>query len=88
MRKIITVLLFCLFASTSFVYAGNVETIDKDGLKALLGSPELVLLDVRTGRDWGSSEFQIQGAVRVEGGDISTVAAQTGKDKTIVLYCA
>lgn len=80
------VLLFLLFWASPLV-AGSVEIMDKDELKALLGSDNLVILDVRTGRDWSSSEFMIQDAVRVDGKDLS-VAEKYTKSDTFVLYCA
>jgi rhodanese-related sulfurtransferase len=80
------VLLFSLFFATS-VYSGSVQIMDKDELKAQLGSESLVILDVRTGRDWSTSEFKIQDAIRVDGKDLS-VAEKYKKSDTFVLYCA
>lgn len=68
--------------------AADIKTIDKEGLKAMLSSPDLVVVDVRTGSDWNSSEFKIKGAVRVEPSEVASWAAAYGKDKTYVLYCA
>lgn len=68
--------------------AAEVRTMDIDGLKGMLNSPELVILDVRTGSDWSASEFKIKGAVRVEPGDIASWAEGYAKDKIYVLYCA
>jgi rhodanese-related sulfurtransferase len=47
----------------------------------------VVVVDVRTGRDWKSSEFKIKGAVRYEN-DIVKWASTYDKDTTLVLYCA
>ena len=80
------VLLFSIFLATS-VYSGSVQIMDKDELKAQLGSDNLVILDVRTGRDWSTSEFKVQGAIRVDGKDLS-VAGKYQKSDTFVLYCA
>ncbi len=68
--------------------ASEVRTIDKDGLKTLLGSDSLVVFDVRTGSDWSGSDFKIKGAVRVEPGNVSSWAGGYPKEKTYVLYCA
>ena len=68
--------------------SGDVGIINKDELKALLGNDEVAILDVRTGRDWSSSEFKIQGAQRVEAKNIDTWSANLPKDKKLVLYCA
>lgn len=87
MKKLFTlVLLFSLFI-ISPLSAGSVRTIDKDELKGMLGSENLVIFDVRTGRDWSTSEFMIQDAVRVDGKDLS-FAEKFPKDSTFVLYCA
>jgi len=80
------VLLFSIFLATS-VYSGSVQIMDKDELKAQLGSDSLVVLDVRTGRDWSTSEFKIQDAIRVDGKDLSA-AEKYKKSDTFVLYCA
>lgn len=68
--------------------AAEVKTIDTDGLKSMLSSPDLVVLDVRTGSDWTASEFKIKGAVRAEPGDVASWADAYSKDKIYVLYCA
>ena len=70
------------------VIASEVKTIDKDGLKDLLGSDNLVVLDVRGGSDWSESEFKIKGAVRAEPGNVASWAGSYPKEKTYVLYCA
>jgi hypothetical protein len=88
MKKLVAVFLFVLLAGSTSVFAGSVKTIDKDELKAMLGSSELVVVDVRTGRDWSSSEFKIKGAIRATGKDVDSLASQYSKDKTLVLYCA
>ena len=88
MKKI----LFLILASTLFcvgiVVAAEVDTIDKDELKQLLSSPDLVVLDVRAGGDWDSSEFKIQGALRADPSEVEGWAAGFAPDKTYVLYCS
>lgn len=69
-------------------FGSEVKTIDKDGLKGLLSSDNVVVLDVRTGSDWSASDYKIKGAVRVEPGEVSSWAGRYAKDKTYVLYCA
>lgn len=69
-------------------FGSEVKTIDKDGLKGLLSSDNVVVLDVRTGSDWSASDYKIKGAVRVEPGEVSSWAGSYSKDKTYVLYCA
>ena len=68
-------------------WAGTAK-MSKEELKGLLGSDDLIILDVRTGSDWKSSEFKIKGAVREEPGAVDKWAGKYDKGKTIVLYCA
>jgi len=88
MRKVVAVLLIALLAGAASAFAGDVKVMDKDELKAMLDSPDLVVLDVRTGKDWSSSEFKIKGAVRLDNSNVSSVVNKYSKDQTIVLYCA
>lgn len=80
--------LVVLMACTNMRGANDVPRISNDELKTKLGSPDVVLLDVRAKNDWERSDEKIAGAVRM---DPQTVDAWTGtlpKDKEIVLYCA
>ena len=49
---------------------------------------EVIILDVRTGGDWKSSEFKIQGAIRTNPNNFNEWAEVYPKNKTLVLYCA
>ena len=88
MRVLIAACLFVLFGSLTSARAADVGIVDKDELQAMLGSEDLIVLDVRAGRDWSSSEFKIKGAIREEPNDTEAWAGKYEKDKTIVLYCA
>lgn len=68
--------------------AADVSTMAKDQLKDRLSDGNLVVLDVRTGRDWSGSEFKIQGAKRADPNNIQSWAGAYAKDQVIVLYCA
>lgn len=65
-----------------------VATMTTEELGAKLGSPEVVIVDVRLGKDWKASESKIKGAIRVEADAIETLATTYAKDKTLVFYCA
>jgi rhodanese-related sulfurtransferase len=65
-----------------------VPTITTDELRAKLDNPEVVIVDVRLGKDWKASESKIKGAIRAEADAVDTLAATYSKDKTLVLYCA
>jgi len=65
-----------------------VPKMTKEELRAKLDSPDVVIVDVRLGRDWKASEEKIKGAVRVDPEAVESLAAKYPKDKTLVLYCA
>jgi len=67
--------------------ADSVRKISIDGLKALLGKPDVVILDVRTAHDWDDSKTKIKGAIRADYHDAASWVEKYPKDKTIVLYC-
>ncbi len=87
MKKLIVLLLALSFLSAPPLFAASVPKMDKDELKSLLGSDNLVVLDVRLGRDWSSSEFKIKDSVRMTDSDLAMVEKYP-KDTTLVLYCA
>ncbi len=88
MKKILLLLSLVLLIAAPSVFARDVPIMSKDDLNAQLGSDKLVILDVRSGRDWSSSEFKIKGAVRAPGSELAKWSANYKKDQTLVLYCA
>lgn len=78
----------------SFLLAGTVLAADdiprmtKDELKAILDAEDVTILDVRTGRDWKSSEFKIKSAIRAEAKQIDNWSQNLRKKNRLVLYCA
>lgn len=68
--------------------AKDIAKITKEELKAKLSDANVVVVDVRLGKDWKASEEKIKGAVRVEGDQIDTLASTYPKEKTLVFYCA
>jgi len=80
--------LLILLAGPSLSVATEVATITKEELKAQLDSSDVTILDVRTGKDWKSSEFKIKGAVRANPNEFDKWAETYPKDKKFVLYCA
>jgi rhodanese-related sulfurtransferase len=71
-----------------FAAADEVPRMTKEQLKALLNDPDVVILDVRTSRDWKGSEKKIKGAVRENPKRFKSWAHKYPKDKALVLYCA
>ena len=74
-------------ASTARYRGVDTPRMTKAELKAILGSPDLVVIDVRQGGDWKKSAIKIKGAVRESPRDIAW-ASKYPKGKTIVLYCS
>ncbi len=66
----------------------EVALMTKEELKAMMDDDDLVILDVRAGKDWKSSEFKIQGARHVEAKAYGDWAGTYPKAKKFVLYCA
>lgn len=61
----------------------------KEELKALLGNPDVIVIDVRVGASYSASKWKIQGAVREDPrAEIEAWAKKYPKDQTIVLYCS
>jgi predicted sulfurtransferase len=83
----LSLLAFSLFSLTG-VFAAEAPRIEKDDLKAKIGNPEVVIIDVRSYTDWLLSGEKIQGAVRENYRDFDAWSAKYPKDKTLVLYCA
>ena len=73
---------------TPCVAADEVPRMTKEELKVLLDDPDVVVLDVRRGKDWSKSEKKIKGAVRENPKRFKSWAHQYSKEKTLVLYCA
>ena len=73
---------------TQLAIAAEVPRMTKEELKSKLDNPDVVIVDVRVGKDWKGSEFKIKGAVRENPSELSSWAEKYPKDKTLVLYCA
>lgn len=68
--------------------AGDDLRIGKDDLRSMLGSPDVVVIDVRTEKEWKKSDKKILGATWEDAEEIPAWADKYPKDKTIVLYCS
>lgn len=85
-------LAFALFAvmvggGTLQAAAADAPRISQEVLKALLGNPEVTILDVRRQSHYDESSQKIKGAVRESEKDISW-ASKYPKNRMLVLYCA
>jgi len=75
-------------ACTNVQSAKDAPRISKEELKVKLGSPDLVLIDVRSRKDWDMSDDKITGAIRMDPEAFEDWAGTLAKEMEIVLYCA
>jgi hypothetical protein len=80
--------LLILLGHKTILLSADAPRMTKEELKAILDSPDLIILDVRGGRDWAESNSKIKGAIREEPNDVESWAKKYPKDKTLILYCA
>jgi hypothetical protein len=66
----------------SRILSADVQRITKDELKSLLGKPDVIVLDVRTGNDWKDSDLKIQGAIREEPGEVNSWSKNTPRRRS------
>lgn len=87
MRKFtLSVTLLLTIGFFTLAFSAEVLRMSKEELKALLDHPDLVLIDVRYGKDWTDSDVKIKGAVREDPDGLKSWANKYSPDKTIVLY--
>jgi hypothetical protein len=70
------------------VASDDVPRMSTQELKGLLGSADVIILDVRTSKDMEGSTSTIKGAIREDPQAFDTWADTYPKDKTLVLFCA
>ena len=70
----------------SSVAAEDAPYMTKEELKAILGNPDVVVIDVRHTESWQDSDFMIKGAVRGNPEHFGSWADEYPKEKTLVLY--
>jgi len=79
---------FMVEGCTMFEKYVDTPRMTKDELKARLNNPDLLIIDVRYGKDWTDSDLKIKGAVREDPEAFDSWANKYPKDKTLVFYCA
>jgi len=88
-RLLLGLLIFLVVGGcTMFEKSVDAPRMTRDKLKAMLGNPDLLLIDVRYGNDWTESDLKIKGAVREDPKTFDSWANKLPKDKTLVFYCA
>ena len=86
---LVTLSIFFMVAGcTMFGKSGDAPRMTKDELKARLGNPDLLIIDVRYGKDWTDSDLKIKGAIREDPKAFDSWASKYPKDRTLVFYCA
>lgn len=88
--NILTMVLSIVTVSISALtaMAADVPKMTKENLKAQLGKPDVIIIDVRIGKDWKASELKIKGAIREDPQKVDSWAQKYAKDKNLVFYCA
>lgn len=82
------ILVFSLVASLALpAVAAEVPRIRPDEVNALLGSPDLILLDVRAKSHWEKTDRKIRGARRVDPDKVEDWTGTIGREARVVLYC-
>jgi hypothetical protein len=88
---LIVVVTWCLVFAVGFfmtAVAKDVPRMTKEQLKGMMEGPNVVIIDVRIGKDWKASDVKIKGAIREAPKKAQAWAGKYEKDKTYVLYCA
>ena len=75
-------------ACSTVATSKSIPRMAKEDLKAMLGKPDVLIVDVRADGDWAESLLKIKGAVRENPQAIESWANKYPKDKTLVFYCA
>jgi rhodanese-related sulfurtransferase len=92
--KVIAVFGMVLLIGAALLLSGadasaQVDRMSKEELKAMLGKPDVIIIDVRQPVDLAKSTMMIKGAVREDPKqEVKSWVDKYPKDKTIVLYCA
>lgn len=85
---VVTLCLTVVGISALTALAQEAPRITKEELKETLSNPDVIIIDVRLGRDWENSELRIKGALREDPGNVNSWISKYPKEKTLVLYCA
>ena len=92
MKKMPLVVILFIFItiglSIGYVRSAEAPRITKEDLKAVMGNPDWIIIDVRYGKDWTNSNLKIKGAIREDPDSVDSWANKYSKEKNIVLYCA
>ena len=82
------ILLLFLIGPASQSAAADAQRITKDAFKEMLDDPALLVIDVRTEKEWKKSDLKIKRAVWEDADEVKTWASKYPRDRSIVLYCS
>ncbi len=85
---VVTLCLTVVGISALTALAQEAPSITKEELKEALGNPDVIIIDLRLGRDWENNELRIKGALREDPGNVNSWISKYPREKTLVLYCA
>ena len=88
LKKLLMLTIMVLMPLATVWAASGVPKMEAKELQAMLGSPDVIVLDARSGGAWKSSTEKIQGAIRAASDDYQQWKEQYPKKATIVLYCS
>ena len=80
----LSVAMMGVFAAATI--ASEVTRISVEELKAMLGNPDVIILDVDREGNWEDRDRKIPGAVRENPKEIESWSHKYPKDKTLILY--
>jgi rhodanese-related sulfurtransferase len=81
-------ILVMMMVFATWTMSKDVPRMTKEELKAMLDNPDIIIIDVRYGKDWTGSDMRIKGAVREDPNDVKSWVDKYAKDRLIILYCA
>jgi hypothetical protein len=64
----------------------EISRLSKEQAKAMLGKPDVVLLDCRPEEQWRFSDTKLPGAVHEDPMNVEAWAGKYSKDKTMIIY--
>jgi rhodanese-related sulfurtransferase len=76
--------LLCISAQAATAQEGPKITMEE--VKAMLESPDVIILDVRPDEQWKQSSRKLPGAVHEDPEDVESWADKYPKEKTLILY--
>jgi hypothetical protein len=80
--------IYCVAGGLALAAPPQADKITKEELSPLLGRSDVIIIDMRFGRDWTDATVKIKGAVREDPMKPGLWIDKYPKDKMIVFYCA